>query len=47
MKYKITSFSFWWPKVETFFVDTAEEKNSLVAELKDQQFKVEWEEIKS
>jgi len=42
--FQITAFSN-WEKPQTFIVDTESEKDELVLALRDQQFKVEWEEI--
>jgi hypothetical protein len=43
-QYQITAFSA-WQKPQTFIVDTESEKDELILALKDQQYKVEWEEI--
>lgn len=43
-QYQITAFSA-WQKPQTFIVDTKSERDELILALKDQQYKVEWEEI--
>jgi hypothetical protein len=42
--YEIKAYSA-WQKPQTFVVDTESEREELILVLKDQQYKVEWEEI--
>ena len=42
--YEIKAYSA-WQRPQTFIVDTENEREELILALKDQQYKVEWEEI--
>jgi hypothetical protein len=43
-RYEIKAYSA-WQRPQTFIVDTESEREELALVLRDQQFKVEWEEI--